>query len=67
MTVKAASDTARPLAGLRVVSMAEQYYLNLDPALRARVEALEVFDEWEDWHVMSAHYCLSWAFSPIKR
>ncbi|MDF1705945.1 MAG: CaiB/BaiF CoA-transferase family protein [Aeromicrobium sp.] len=25
MTVKAASDTARPLAGLRVVSMAEQY------------------------------------------
>ena len=51
----------------RAVSMAEQYYLNLDPALRARVEALEVFDEWEDWHVMSAHYCLSWAFSPIKR
>jgi len=31
----------------------------LDPADRARVEKLEVFDEFEEWHMIQEHYSIS--------
>ena len=26
-----------------------------------RVSRLEIFDEVEEWHLLSGHYCVSWA------
>ena len=26
-----------------------------------RIERLELFDELEEWHLISAHYCMCWA------
>ncbi|KAJ3043045.1 Leucine carboxyl methyltransferase 1 [Rhizophlyctis rosea] len=28
---------------------------------KARVSRLEIFDEVEEWHLLSGHYCISWA------
>ena len=36
----------------------EVYRQHLDPADRRRIEALEIFDEFEEWHLIMAHYCV---------
>lgn len=36
-------------------------YARLDTTDRMRTERLEIFDELEEWELMSAHYCISWA------
>ncbi|XP_072030501.1 tRNA wybutosine-synthesizing protein 4-like [Amphiura filiformis] len=39
-----------------------QYYLNaLSPEERARIESLELFDEYEEWHLKCAHYIVAYA------
>lgn len=32
----------------------------------ARIERLELFDETEEWHLMSAHYCIAIAVNELK-
>ena len=31
----------------------------LDPTDRKRVEAIELFDEFEEWHLIMSHYCIA--------
>ena len=31
----------------------------IDPEDRLRVEALEMFDEFEEWHLIMGHYCVA--------
>lgn len=31
----------------------------LDPRDRMRVEGIEMFDEFEEWHLIMSHYCVS--------
>ncbi|KAI9205854.1 S-adenosyl-L-methionine-dependent methyltransferase [Polychytrium aggregatum] len=33
-----------------------------DPQEHLRIMKLEIFDEVEEWRLLSAHYCVSWAF-----
>lgn len=35
------------------------YERHLDPAERRRVEGLEMFDEFEEWHLIMAHYAIA--------
>ena len=42
----------------RALDMNDVYYKFLDKGDLARVEKLEIFDEFEEWHIMQAHYCL---------
>jgi tRNA wybutosine-synthesizing protein 4 len=35
------------------------YRNHLDPADRRRIEALEIFDEFEEWHLIMGHYCVA--------
>jgi tRNA wybutosine-synthesizing protein 4 len=35
------------------------YGLKLDTAERARIEKLEIFDEFEEWDLLQSHYCLA--------
>ena len=39
--------------------MNDVYYRLLSPEAVARAERLELFDEVEEWHLMSAHYCIA--------
>jgi tRNA wybutosine-synthesizing protein 4 len=43
----------------RCRTMDELYMACLDPADKARIEALEMFDEFEEWHMMMDHYCIT--------
>lgn len=36
------------------------YHQQLDPVDRSRIERLEIFDEFEEWNIMQAHYCVSY-------
>ncbi|CAL5221350.1 g3526 [Coccomyxa viridis] len=38
--------------------MSTIYRLHLDPAEKKRAEQLEIFDEFEEWHMIQDHYCL---------
>lgn len=40
------------------LDMNDVYYKVLDPAKRAAAEKLELFDEFEEWHLVQAHYCI---------
>lgn len=31
----------------------------LDPADRSRIEGIEMFDEFEEWHLIMSHYCVA--------
>ncbi len=42
-----------------VADMNDVYYRLLHPEAVARAERLELFDEVEEWHLMSAHYCIA--------
>ncbi|KAI8878956.1 leucine carboxyl methyltransferase [Backusella circina FSU 941] len=35
-------------------------YLNREEV--ARIGRLEILDEWEEWRLLSAHYCVAWAY-----
>jgi tRNA wybutosine-synthesizing protein 4 len=39
------------------ITMGKVYKERLE-ADRARIEKLEMFDEWEEWDLLQAHYCL---------
>jgi tRNA wybutosine-synthesizing protein 4 len=39
-------------------NMSQVYTLKLDPKERARIEKLEIFDEFEEWELLSKHYCV---------
>ncbi len=40
-------------------NMSVVYKTKLIPSERARIEALEIFDEYEEWDLLSSHYCAS--------
>lgn len=35
------------------------YQQHLDPADKRRIERLEIFDEFEEWHMIQEHYCIT--------
>ena len=35
-----------------------QFYMSLPPSERLRVESLDLFDEFEEWHLKCNHYIL---------
>ena len=39
-------------------NMSEIYAKRLDIIERHRIEKLEIFDEFEEWELLSKHYCL---------
>jgi len=43
---------------VQVFDMNDIYYKCIDRADVARAEKLEIFDEFEEWHLMQAHYCI---------
>jgi hypothetical protein len=49
-----------------VADMNDVYYNLLDKDAIARAERLELFDEVEEWHLMSAHYCIAVACKDIN-
>ncbi|GLJ29551.1 hypothetical protein SUGI_0582850 [Cryptomeria japonica] len=38
----------------------------LDMQERHRIERLEIFDEFEEWHIMQEHYCVAYAVKDLK-
>lgn len=40
-------------------SMDHVYSQCIDPADRRRIERLEIFDEFEEWHLIQQHYCIA--------
>jgi len=40
-------------------SMAALYQGAIDPGDRRRIELLEIFDEFEEWNLIQAHYCVA--------
>ena len=64
-----ASQTARyrelGFGAATVADMNDVYYRVLPRADVARVERLELFDEVEEWHLMSAHYCIAVAVNEL--
>ncbi len=51
---------------VEVVDMNDVYYQCLDERERARVEQLEIFDEFEEFHLMQAHYCIAVGVSDVN-
>ncbi len=43
---------------VEAITMLEFYNKYADPAERARIEKLEMFDEFEEWNMLQSHYCL---------
>ena len=43
---------------VRCLDMGQVYRRQLDPADLARIERLEIFDEFEEWDLIQAHYCI---------
>lgn len=39
------------------------YNQHIDPQDRRRIERLELFDEFEEWHIMQEHYCISYGIN----
>lgn len=39
------------------------YNQHIDPKERKRVERLELFDEFEEWHILQEHYCISYGIN----
>lgn len=50
-----------------VADMNDVYYRLLPPAEVAAAERRELFDEVEEWHLMSAHYCIAVAVKERDR
>ena len=43
------------------LSMDQVYQKKLDQNEKARIEKLELFDEFEEWILLQSHYCLCFA------
>uniref|UniRef100_A0A7N0UPM5 Leucine carboxyl methyltransferase 1 homolog n=2 Tax=Kalanchoe fedtschenkoi TaxID=63787 RepID=A0A7N0UPM5_KALFE len=43
--------------------MLKIYSQFIDPRERRRIERLELFDEFEEWHMMQEHYCVAYAIN----
>jgi tRNA wybutosine-synthesizing protein 4 len=43
--------------------MQRVYTKFIDPHERRRIERLELFDEFEEWHMMQEHYCVTYAIN----
>jgi hypothetical protein len=39
--------------------MKQLYQKATDPAEKARIEKIEMLDEWEEWNIMQTHYFIS--------
>ena len=37
-------------------------YAQLPSDERARIERIEMLDEFEEWHLINSHYCVAWAW-----
>ena len=65
-----ATQTARyrqlGYAAATVADMNDIYYRMLPRSEVARIERLELFDEVEEWHLMSAHYCIAVAVNEVS-
>jgi tRNA wybutosine-synthesizing protein 4 len=51
----------KEVAGMTSVecyNMSQIYAKKLDQGERARIEKLEIFDEFEEWELLSKHYCV---------
>jgi len=53
-------------SGVSVYDMNDIYYKILPRSEVLRVEKIEIFDEFEEWHLMSAHYCIAVAVKEDK-
>ncbi len=53
--------TSRGWVGAKCVDMNEIYYKVIDQEDVRRIAKLEMFDEFEEWHLISAHYCFTMA------
>ncbi|CAI5995298.1 unnamed protein product [Closterium sp. NIES-64] len=42
------------------VDMDMIYSHHIDPQLVRKIEPLEIFDEFEEWHLMQEHYCIAY-------
>lgn len=40
------------------LNMSKVYKDRLDKTEKARIEKLEIFDEFEEWELLQKHYCL---------
>ncbi len=40
-------------------------YALLPPVDRARMEKIEPLDEFEEWQLINAHYCMSWGWQGL--
>jgi tRNA wybutosine-synthesizing protein 4 len=40
-------------------NMQTLYNTKLEKTEKARIEKLEIFDEYEEWEMLSIHYCVS--------
>ena len=45
----------------QVLDMNDIYYKCIDKETLKRAEKLEIFDEFEEWHMMQGHYCVALA------
>lgn len=43
--------------------MLRVYSTFINPQERRRIERLELFDEFEEWHMMQEHYCVAHAIN----
>eukprot|EP00850_Spirogloea_muscicola_P009396 SM000052S17788 [mRNA] locus=s52:594894:598379:+ [translate_table: standard] len=41
----------------------DEIYSTLDATDLKRIERLELFDEFEEWHIMQEHYCIAYGFN----
>ncbi|KAI9314464.1 S-adenosyl-L-methionine-dependent methyltransferase [Dichotomocladium elegans] len=48
--------------GAKAVDLNEMHDKYLDPKDLARIARLEMLDELEEWRLLSAHYCVAWAY-----
>ncbi|GJP56523.1 hypothetical protein CLOM_g15587 [Closterium sp. NIES-68] len=44
----------------KAVDMDVIYSQHIDPQLIRKIEPLEIFDEFEEWHLMQEHYCIAY-------
>ena len=40
-------------------NMSKIYNSKMDSGERARIDKLEIFDEFEEWELLQSHYCLA--------
>jgi hypothetical protein len=45
--------------GFNIEDMKQLYQKATDPAEKARIEKIEMLDEWEEWNIMQTHYFIS--------